>query len=112
MLSIEGMEADMSLDENTAQRLRQDLLEAMTSGFGGPACAPMPGIMLEMLEIAAMERREANGLTAAQQDMAPAPLTSAQNGSGMTAWLPGARKAVADATNAFRTLLGARRVPV
>lgn len=99
-------------DEEARRRTRQDLLEAMTSGFGGPACAPMPGVLIEMLEIAAMERRQADGLPDVKHGEATAPLTLEQNGSRMTAWLPKARRAVIDVTNGFRSLLTARRVSV
>ena len=47
----------MSLDENTRQAARQELLEFASSVMAGSPCAPMPGTMFEMLEIIAMERR-------------------------------------------------------
>jgi hypothetical protein len=50
------MEEDMTSDDETQRRARQDLLEALTSGMAGPVIAPMPGVLLELYEIAAAER--------------------------------------------------------
>lgn len=47
----------MSLNENTRQAARQELLEFASSVMVGSPCAPMPGTMFEMLEIIAVERR-------------------------------------------------------
>lgn len=47
----------MSLNENTRQAARQELLEYASSVMAASPCAPMPGTMFEMLEIVAMERR-------------------------------------------------------
>ena len=83
------MEASMFLDDDQRRRARQDLLEAVSSGMGGPAIAPMPGIMLEMLEIAAMERHAA-GVSPVLEAQATPPLTATTNSSPMSAvWLFG-----------------------
>jgi hypothetical protein len=95
----------MFLDEDERRRARQEMLEAFTSGIGGPACAPMPGIMLEMLEIAAMERRQSRGPSE------PMPLTFVGNGSGMTAPLLRMGKTVIDVARWLRSGLRPRRLP-
>ena len=46
------------LYEEERRQARQDLLEAMSASVSGPVCAPMPGTILEMLEIAAAERQQ------------------------------------------------------
>ena len=52
----------MSMDENTRRAARQELLEFASCVMAASPCAPMPGTLFEMLEIAAMERRMTSSL--------------------------------------------------
>lgn len=97
----------MLLDEHAQRRARQDLLEAVLSGMAGPAIAPMPGIMLEMLEIAATERR-ATDFAPSPEPCATALLTSATNGSRMRA--PSLLGKVIDVAGRLAAGLVARRL--
>jgi hypothetical protein len=106
------MEADMSFDLQDPRIARQELLEAVISGMGGAVCAPMPGTLLEMMEIAAMERRPTGDLISDQAELASPPLTSPQIGSRMTLWFTTWREALSNAANGCRAMLGVRRVPV
>ena len=45
------------LDDEDWRQARQETFEALTAGMLGPSSAPMPGAFLEMLELAALERR-------------------------------------------------------
>ena len=98
--------------EEGRRRIRQEFLEALSGGMSGPACAPMPGVLLEMLEIAAMERRPGHDLAFAGGSSETADLTSAQNNSGMTARLLRMGKMVVDVGGWLTALFGHRRVPV
>jgi hypothetical protein len=100
----------MSFGQHDPRIARQELLEAVISGMGGAACAPMPGTLLEMVEIAAMERRQSGGLISDQADLASRPLTSPENSSRMAAWFTGWREVLTDAAKRCRAMLGARRV--
>jgi hypothetical protein len=106
-------EADMLYDERDRSLARQELLEAFASGMGGPACAPMPGTLLEMLEIAAMERRWRSDPAPAEVSAeSRAPLTSPRIGSRMIAWLRRAGEAIVNVGGRFRAGSDARRLPV
>ena len=70
----------MSLNENTRQAARQELLEFASTVMAGSPCAPMPGTMFEMLEIIAMERRMASSQGESGSN-SPDPLTSAPIGT-------------------------------
>ena len=100
-------------NERDPRLARQELFEAYLSGFGGPACAPMPGTLLEMLEMAAMERQQ---LRLASVEAAPAdgniPLTKPRIGRRILAWLQKAGETIVDVAGRFRTGAGARRLPV
>ena len=103
----------MLYDEREERLARQNLFETFVSSFGGPACAPMPGTLLEMLEIAAMEHRQLSGLvaveTSAQSDDL---LTTPRIGSRMIGWLRKAGEAIVDGAGRLRAGSGARRLPV
>jgi hypothetical protein len=101
------MEAAMTIGKNEQLRARQDLLEAMTSGMSGPVCAPMPGVMLEMLEVAAMQRRESQTARTA----APFHLTQNANGSRMRSEKLRLSRAVADVASRIAGHIGSWRLP-
>src|SRR5262245_9453455 len=101
------------LDDEREHRLaRQELFETFVGSFGGPACAPMPGTLLEMLEIAAMERQQPMISQPEALPEGPAPLTSPRIGSRMIAWLRKAGEAIVDVAGRLRAGSGARRLPV
>src|SRR5262245_13053990 len=103
-------EANMLYDEGERRLARQELFEAFVGSFGGPACAPMPGTLIEMLEIAAMER---HGVTSPEAvPDSPAPLTAPRIGSRMIAWLRKAGEAIVDVAGRLRAGSDARRLPV
>ena len=102
----------MQHDGSDRRLARQELFEIYLSGFGGPCCAPIPGTLVEMLEIAAMERQQlrlASIETPADGDM---PLTAPRIGSRISARLRRAGEAIVDVAGRFRTGAGARRLPV
>jgi hypothetical protein len=102
----------MQYDERDPRIARQELFEAFVSGFGGPACAPMPGTLIEMLEIAAMERQQSKFIRPEAAPESAAPLTAPQIGSRMIVWLRKAGEAIVDVAGRFRTGSDARRLPV
>jgi hypothetical protein len=107
------VEADMLYDERDPRIARQELFEAFIGSFGGPACAPMPGTLIEMLEIAAMERQQQSGIIPPEAvSETTAPLTSPQIGSRMLTWLRKAGEAIVDVAGRFRPRSDARRLPV
>lgn len=65
----------MSLNEDTRQAARQELLEYVSCVMAASPCAPMPGTMFEMLEIIAMERRMASSQSESESNSFD-PLTS------------------------------------
>jgi hypothetical protein len=65
----------MSLNEDTRQAARQELLEYVSCVMAASPCAPMPGTMFEMLEIIAMERRMASSQSEGESNSFD-PLTS------------------------------------
>lgn len=71
------------LDEQSRRRDRWDLLASFSSCVGDPACTPMPGALFEMLEIAAMERREDAYCALPRPVLDVPPLTPVANGSRM-----------------------------
>jgi hypothetical protein len=99
--------------ENERLLVRQELLEGVLSGMGDPACAPMPGTFLEMLEIAAWERRQGSKHASllAAADTGPL-LTSTGNNSPMIGlwWRP--LRAAVDVARRFGAVLGSRQVPI
>jgi hypothetical protein len=100
-------------DEQSHRRARQELFEAVVGGFGGPACAPMPGTLIEMLEIAAMERQQQPGIgTSETVPEDAAPLTSTRNDSRMLSWLRRAGEAIIDVAGRLRAGSDAGRLPV
>ena len=101
----------MSYDRDP-RMTRQELLEAFASSMGGPACAPMPGTLLEMMEIAAMERRGRPERAPEEPSASPEPLTLPQNGRGMTARLKETGKAVIDVAVRLGRGSDPRRLPV
>jgi hypothetical protein len=96
-------------DRNIA---RQELLEAFVSSMGGPACAPMPGTLLEMLEIAAVDRRAWSEGTPEEPTAPAVPLTSLQNRRGITARLLEMGKTVIDVAVRLGRGSDPRRLPV
>lgn len=102
----------MPYGEHERALARQEFLETIVSGMGGPACAPMPGTFLEMLEIAALERRRGLESEAGRPVGDEAPLTSPRNDSRMTGLGPRLARAAVDVASRFRTGAVARRVPV
>ena len=90
---------------------RQELLEAYLSGFGGPACAPMPGTLVEMLEIAAMER-QASRLPVVEAPAELIHLTAPRIGSRILARVRRAGEAIVHVAGRFRAGPDARRLPV
>ena len=98
----------MRLDEETERRVRQDLLEAISSGASGAAIAPMPGVFLEFYEIAAMRRHEVLG---EPMHLASAPLTLAPNDSRMEPVVSWIGKTVRYVTGRLRKHSDARGVP-
>jgi hypothetical protein len=102
----------MQHDERDPRLARQELLEAYLHGFGGPACAPMPGTLIEMLEIAAMERQHSSLERAAAPADADIPLTAPRIGSRILARLRKAGDTIVDVAGRFRPGAGARRLPV
>jgi hypothetical protein len=101
------MEAAMIIGKDEQLRARQDLLEAMTSGMSGPVCAPMPGVMLEMLELAAMQRRESQ----AARTVAPPHLTQNANGSRIRSEKLRVSRAFADVASRIAGYIGPWRLP-
>jgi len=103
------METTMKRDEIERHHARQDLLEAFSAGFSGAACAPMPGVLLEMLEIAAIQRR------LAEQILSVAPtaslLTRTKNSSGMASKMRRTGKAAAYVACRLGSYLGVGRLP-
>lgn len=92
----------MQWDDDGRQRSRQELLEVLLSGMEGSACAPMPGIMLEMLEIAAMERGFATARDRGVRPVAEAThLTLRQKGSRMAGYLLKMGTSVIDVARGF-----------
>jgi hypothetical protein len=61
-LRTNRMRSNMSTDEHTRRAARQELLEFASCVMAGSPCAPMPGTLFEMLEIAAVERRMTSSL--------------------------------------------------
>ena len=103
----------MLYDERDPRTARQEFLEAVVGSFGGPACAPMPGTLIEMLEIAAMERLEQSRPEPVETPVdADLPLTSPRIGSRMIDGLRRAGEAIAGVADRLRTGSGARRLPV
>src|SRR5262249_19316259 len=105
-------EADMLDDEREHRLARQELFETFVGSFGGPACAPIPGTLLEMLEIAAMERQQSRISQSEALPEGPAPLTSPRNDSRILAWLRRVREAIGDVAGRVRAGSDARRLPV
>ncbi len=99
----------MSQDQDLA---RQEFLEAVLSGIGGPACAPMPGTLVEMLEIAAFERRNCCAPALPRQASEPKPLTCARNDSRMVGLWRRLERAALDVAGRFRASARTWRVPV
>jgi hypothetical protein len=106
------MEGKMHSDETDRRIARQEFLEAVVGGLGGSACAPMPGTFIEMLEIAAMERRNLADRAPGEPVAEGTPLTSERNRGGMTARLLEMGKTVVDVAVRFRSGAGPRRLPV
>jgi hypothetical protein len=102
----------MHYDERDGRLARQELFEAYVAGFGGPACAPMPGTLIEMLEIAAMERQQMSLAPVESPVNEGIPLTAPRIGSRILARLRGAEEAIVDVAGRFRRGAGARRLPV
>src|SRR5262245_51529710 len=102
----------MPYDEQDRALARQEFLEAMLSSMGGPACAPMPGALLEMLEIAAMERRYEPARASAEPAPVAEPLTSSPIRSGIAGWLLRIGETIVDVAVRFRAGSGPRRLPV
>ena len=103
----------MLYDERDPRTARQEFLEAIVGGFADPVCAPMAGTLIEMLEIAAMERLEASRPEPVEAPPhAVLPLTSARIGSRMIDGLRRAGEAIVGVANRLRTGSGARRLPV
>ena len=102
----------MQYDERDPRIARQELFEAFVSGFGGPACAPMPGTLIEMLEIAAMERQQSRIIRPEAAPESLAPLTSRRIGSRMIALLRKVGETIVDVAGRFRPGSDARRLPV
>jgi hypothetical protein len=105
------MEAKMNRDDEERYRARQDLLEAVTTGFSGPVCAPMPGVLLEMLEITAMQRQldEKSSTIGASSSMAL--LTPTKNSSRMASITLRTSKVVAYVARRLGSYFGAGRLP-
>ena len=102
----------MTLDDKKRQRARQDMLEAVTSGLAGPACAPMPGVLLEMLEIAAMERsRKQDDRYSHGAEETPL-LTRTPNSSRMVTQLLCMGRAIIHGANRLRAGFDGRQLPV
>src|SRR5262245_20834235 len=99
-------------DQDAGRRARQEFLEALSSGMSGPACAPMPGTLLEMLEIVAMERRQGHETPLSRGSTEAAPLTATRNGSRITGRLLKMGKMVVDVGGWLGALFGHRRVSV
>jgi hypothetical protein len=102
----------MSYDERDPHIAKQELLEAMLSSMGGPVCAPMPGTLFELLEIAAMEHRHGPDRIPEEPALVAEPLTSRPNRSGMAGWLLDIGKTVVDVAVRFRAGPGPGRLPV
>lgn len=100
----------MTLGKDEQRRARQDLLEAINSGVSGPICAPMPGVMLEMLELAAMEHRERRQQTSAEAGSGRPHLTASANGSRIAVKRLRLSKAVADVGRRIAGHFGAWRL--
>lgn len=99
--------------EDGIRNARLDLLEVMSAGVIGSAIAPTPGILLEMLEIAASDHHAVRQLRPMAQQISAdvQPLTNTPNSSGMIAFLPRLGRAVAHVAANLRALRSARRVP-
>lgn len=100
------------MDEQARRRVEQELCELYFSGGHGIACAPMPGTLLEMLEIAATERRAGRFSASPRESGTAEPLTATPHGSPISAWLTRMGRAlghVADRVTADRL---PRRMPV
>jgi hypothetical protein len=103
------MEATM-LDDEAGRRARQDMLEALSSGMLGPSMAPMPGVLIEMMEIAAISRhRDGAGTRSAT---ATSTLTSKEKHARIEFKIRQTWTAILHAVDALRTRLrGDRRLP-
>ena len=102
----------MHSDETDRRIARQEFLEAVVGGLGGSACAPMPGTFIEMLEIAAFERRRASDGATHEPVVDETLLTARPNSSRMPGrWLKLVRAAI-DVAGRFTTGHGARRLPI
>lgn len=99
----------MSHDE--ARLARQEFLEAFSISIGGPAAAPMPGILLEMLEIAAMERKSEAG-AALSRPAAKTHLTSPRFGRPIAVWCVRAAKVIAHVAGRSGSGRPPRQLPV
>ena len=101
----------MPLDQDDRHQARQDLLEAVSTGFSGPVCAPMPGVLLEMLEIAAMERRQDERIASASPAASKPLLTPTKNSSRMASKMLRTRKAAAYVARRLGSYFGAGHLP-
>jgi hypothetical protein len=104
------MEATM-LDDEAGRRARQDMLEALSWGMLGPSVAPMPGVLLEMMEIAAINRHDQD--TRTPPAAATQVLTSTEKPARMVAAIRQRWTAILHAVDTIRTRLRRdRRLPV
>ena len=99
------------LDDQDWKLARQDMFEALSSGMLGPSSAPMPGAFLEMLEIAALERRMRHGTERLAAETMPV-LTPTRIRVGMTVKLQQTWTVFLHAVDTTRTRLrGGRHLP-
>ncbi|WP_274626525.1 hypothetical protein [Arvimicrobium flavum] len=95
----------LMLEEKSRREARQDLLEAIASaGCCAPCFAPTPGVLLELFEIAAMERHA----PALGPERAPDGLTSAANRREMDPATLGIGKQLIDGARSFARLAARR----
>src|SRR6185436_12244662 len=101
---------NMSMDENTRRAARQELLEFASGVMAGSPCAPMPGTLFEMLEIAAMERRMTSSLSEGGSNSFD-PLTPARIEAPITQHLFKLVRSALDVARKTRARSGTRQLP-
>jgi hypothetical protein len=106
---IRPMEAKMTMfDEQARRSARQELLETFSSGMSSQYGMSTSGTVMEMLEIAAAERRRSRELGNGPRNDG---LTLRKNDRRMAARLLSKAEAVLDVANKFATNLRAWRLP-
>ena len=87
--------------------VRQDMLEVLSSGMLGPSIAPMPGVLLEMMEMAAVRRhRDGAGTRAAPT---PPVLTASEKHARMGIGIRQRWTAIRHAVDAIQFRFGGDR---